>query len=330
MLKVFTVVFVIFGTVVGSGFASGKEILVFFSQFGNLSYLFITLAGVLFFLLFYIFLRSGKRLTSFFEQSKWLNLCMVFISIIFCASMFAGMKSLFEFFGDWLYIVCVSLMLVCAVLVTIRGVKGFEKLNCILMPATSLIFLVVLFYAQSLSSNVMLVTDSWAGILYAPLYVALNTSMSAVVVAKVGDGMNKKQTFVASLFSVLLLLAFLFLGNFVLQKNSASFSSEMPFLFLVRENKYMFSLTFFVILVGCFTTLISQCLTVKSAFEKCFKNESVASVFAVFLPFAISSLGFSQIVSFLYPICSVLAIFVLGFELFFIFTNTKREKHILS
>lgn len=328
MLKVFTVVFVIFGTVVGSGFASGKEILVFFSQFGNLSYLFISLAGAMFFFLFYIFLRFGKRLTSFFEQSRWMNLCMVFISIIFCASMFAGMKSLFEFFDEWLYVLCISLMLFCAILVTIRGVKGFERLNCILMPATSLIFLVVLFYAQSLSSNVVFVTNSWAGFLYAPLYVALNTSMSAVVVSKVGGGMNKKQTLFASLFSTLLLSVFLFLGNSVLQKNSAIFSSEMPFLFLVRGNKFMFSLTFFIILVGCFTTLISQCLTVKSAFEKCCKNEKMASVFAVFLPFAISSLGFSQIVSFLYPICSVLAIFVLGFELFFIFGKDKTHKYI--
>ena len=61
MKKVWTTVFLLFGTIVGSGFSSGKEILVFFSRFGELSYLYIVIACVLFFLLFY--LSGGKQHT---------------------------------------------------------------------------------------------------------------------------------------------------------------------------------------------------------------------------------------------------------------------------
>ena len=311
MFKVFVVVFLIFGTVVGSGFSSGKEIMVFFSRFGVLSYLYILIAGFFFFLLFYFFLNYGKKISKFLDKSKLINLVVAFISLIFCASMFAGIKSLFEYLPSWLYIASlVGLILVC-VIITFKGLKGFEKLNLILMPTTSIIFLIVLFYALSISSNFSFETNSWAGFLYSPLYVALNTSMSGLVIAKVGEGLSKKQTFFASLFSVLLLLVFLLLGNFVLQRNSESYISEMPFLYLMRDNSFMFVLAYIVVLVGCFTTLISQCLTLKSFFENLVKNQFCVSLVSVLIPFFISALGFSQIISFLYPICSVLGIFVL-------------------
>lgn len=285
--------------------------MVFFSRFGVLSYLYIILAGFLFFLLFYFFLTHGKKIAKFLERTKLLNFVIAFISLIFCASMFAGIKSLFEYFPTWLYILSVVLLVLGCVVITLKGIKGFERLNLILMPATSIVFLVVLFYALSISSNFSISTSSWAGFLYSPLYVALNTSMSGLVIAKVGEGLSKKQTFFASLFSVLLLLVFLLLGNFVLQRNSESYISEMPFLYLMRDNSFMFVLAYIVVLVGCFTTLISQCLTLKSFFENLVKNQFCVSLVSVLIPFFISALGFSQIISFLYPICSVLGIFVL-------------------
>ena len=285
--------------------------MVFFSRFGVLSYLYIILAGFLFFLLFYFFLSHGKKIAKFLERSKLLNFVIAFISLIFCASMFAGIKSLFEYFPTWLYVLSVVLLVLGCVVITLKGIKGFERLNLILMPATSIVFLIVLFYALSISSNFSISTNSWAGFLYSPLYVALNTSMSGLVIAKVGEGLSKKQTFFASLFSVLLLLIFLLLGNFVLQRNSESYISEMPFLYLMRDNSFMFVLAYIVVLVGCFTTLISQCLTLKSFFENFVKNQFCVSLVSVLIPFFISALGFSQIISFLYPICSVLGIFVL-------------------
>ena len=48
-MKEFGKVMLIIGMVIGSGFASGKEIAVFFSRFGWLSYVFIPIAFLLFF-----------------------------------------------------------------------------------------------------------------------------------------------------------------------------------------------------------------------------------------------------------------------------------------
>ena len=72
MSKVFLIVFVIFGTVVGSGFSSGKEIMIFFSRLGVLSYLYILLAGFGFFWLFLFFLNLWTK--SFEKSGKFQNI----------------------------------------------------------------------------------------------------------------------------------------------------------------------------------------------------------------------------------------------------------------
>ena len=330
MSKVFLIVFVIFGTVVGSGFSSGKEIMIFFSRFGVLSYLYILLAGFGFFWLFYFFLTYGQKVLKKVENSKTLNWIIFLISLVFCASMFAGMKSLFYYFQPWLSFVLVAGLIVLCFVVTLKGLKALEKVNAILMPATSIIFLTVLIYGIFVSSDIFIQTNSWAGFLYSPLYVALNSSMSGLVIAKFSGTLNKKQTFLTCLFSTLLLTAFLLFGNFVLQRNTESFISEMPFLYIVRDNAFMFVLAYIVILVGCFTTLISLTMTIKSSFQKCFKSEMVASFFAVFVPFLISALGFSDIVTFLYPLCSVLGILLLIYFVFDVIFNKNVDKIIFG
>lgn len=315
MIKVCSVVFLIFGTVVGSGFSSGKEIMVFFSRFGVLSYLYIFLASLIFFFVFYFFLNYGKYVIEKIEKTKILNFITVFSSIVFAASMFAGIKSLFFYFPIWLYYFFNILIIVCCFLIVLRGVSWLEKLNLLLMPTAGMLFLTVLFYSMSISSDITISVNSWAGFLYAPLYVTLNCSMSAVLISGEGRGMTKKQTFFASLFSAIILFFFLTLGNYVLQRNSETLVGEMPFLTIVKDNPLMFCFAFIVVLVGSFTTLISLCFTVKTSFLKFGKSDKISTSLSIFIPFALSTFGFSQIVSHLYPLCSVFGVFVLLFAI---------------
>lgn len=326
MSKVFVVVFLIFGTVVGSGFASGKEIFVYFSRFGEWSYLYILLAGILFFFLFYFFLRFGEKILQKVEQIKIINWIILFISIIFCSSMFAGIKNLFAYFPTWLYVTLFVILLILTFCLTVKGIGGLEKLNMFLMPVASLVFLGVLIYGATLSSGFKLETNALAGLLYSPLYVALNTSISGLIIAKVGKDLSKKQTFLSSLFSTLIILVFLFLGNFVLRQNPMVYASEMPFLTLMQNSKIMFILIYLVLFAGCFTTLMSLCITLKIYFEKFVSDQKFSSALAVFIPCILSSIGFSRIVSLFYPLASVLGIFILLFVIFS-FKQTDKEIH---
>lgn len=317
----------IFGTIFGAGFSSGNEIVVFFSRFGNLSYLYIILSSVMIFFVVYFFLRNGERLTDTIEKSKLLNIMVLGISVVFSASMYAGIEGLLGYLPQAPHLFLTICMFVFCLIVTIRGLGGLERANAFLVPILSAAFLIVLSFGSQEKSSFQMTNDfGFLGLLYSPLYVALNTCMSVFVLAKRGQILNKKQTFLSSLFSAFLVLFFLLMGNFVLQKNPESFVSEMPFLYIIGKNFWLFMLEFFVILIGCFTTLISLCFTLKNSFIKNVKNDLLSIFSSVFLPYIIGFLGFSQIISFLYPICSVFGIFIVLFSIFS-FKQTDKIIH---
>ena len=325
-MNVAVTVFLIFGTVFGAGFSSGNEIVVFFSRFGKMSYAYIFLASVLMALVIYFFLRKGKKIARVIEQSKFLNIVTVFITTIFCASMYAGVDGLLFYLPKTVHFVFTFFVLLLCLIVTIKGMSGLEKINFYIMPFLSILFLILLvFESQSVGQN-MEISNNFLGLFYSPLYVALNTCMSVFVLAKRGEKMSKKQTLLSCLFSSFLLFGFLLLSNFVLLKNPESFSSEMPFLYVCGDNFSLFLIEFFVILIGCFTTLISLCFTLKYSMINILKNNYLCVFSSVFLPYFISCIGFSQIISFLYPICSVLSFFVILFSVFS-FKQTDKIIH---
>ena len=133
MFKVFVAVLVLFGTVLGSGFASGKEIVVFFSRFGNLSFLYIFFSCVLFFLLFYFFLKNAEKILKIVEKSKAVKCLTFFVSLIFCSSMFAGLKNLFSLFPTFLSVFSITAVVFICVFFTLKGFGGLEKINLFLM-----------------------------------------------------------------------------------------------------------------------------------------------------------------------------------------------------
>ncbi len=318
MFDVFVTVLIIFGTIVGAGFASGNEIVVFFTRFGALSYLFIAIAGVMFYFALYYLLRKGKVLAEIIENNKFLNVLTIFVSLVFSATMFAGIESLLGYFPIWLHVILSFLMLISCVYVTMKGMGGIERFNLFLMPFLFFGFMVVLCFLSGINSKIIFENGGKFGIWYCVLYVALNTAMNVFVFAKQGQKLNKKQTIFACLFSVLILELFLLFANYILLANQESFVSEMPILYISRNNFGIFLLEFIVILIGCFSTLISLCFTLKLNSKKLIKNDYFSIFLSVFLPYFISCIGFSKIISFLYPICSIIGIFIILFSIFFL------------
>lgn len=335
MVNVLMTVFVIFGAIFGAGFASGNEIVVFFSRFGVLSYFYILIACGMIFFVINFFLVHGQGVAKQIENSKWLNVIVMFISIIFCASMYAGIDGLLAYMPSfWHYALLLVVIFFC-VFVTMKGVDGLGTINLYLMPFLSVIFMSILFASLTQDSGFVIDnSNSFFGILYAPLYVALNTCTSIVVLAKMGEKLTKKQAFLSSLLSTIILFVFLILCNFVLQKNANCFVSEMPILFIVRKNNMLFFLEYFVILFGCFTTLISLCFTLNNSCKKIIKNNYFCIFLSVFLPYFIGNVGFSKIISLFYPLCSVFGVFILLFSIFslkqtdkIIHPESKQTKH---
>lgn len=298
---------VIVGTVIGSGFLSGKEIVVFFSRFGKMSYFCILLAFFLFWGLFYFFLRFGEIAAKRLQTSKFAFILNVLICFILSSAMFAGIFSLLE---NWHIILKILVMIVTLILscrVALKGSEALEKLNLALVPIMIVFLIVNLTNLFVFKTNTLFVGKfSVLSIFYCFLYVILNTSNSAIVISSYCS-LSRKQKVQVGFFSALALFLILLFANMVLLQNSYSFSADMPLLNLTSGwQRVVMSI---IVCLGCLTTLFSLVYSTSKSLKKVKKSGKV--FICVVLPFCFSFLGFGVIVSHLYPLTSTLGIFLL-------------------
>ena len=314
-MRIFGKIMLIIGMVIGSGFASGKEIAVFFSRFGCFSYIFIPFAFLLFFGVFFWILSHGKSGTEKLNSSKILLSLYTSISLVFTSSMFAGTKTTMSFGNKVVDIVLIIILLLTCVYVSKTGIKALEKFNSYLIPITIVILIVCLI--KNVGHEIIYLKGSFPlGFMFSILYVVMNVSTSSFVMGQMGKTMTKKEIFWVSFFASLILSVLLLFINFVILTNFESLNYSMPLLQI--SNGVVYVLMRIVIFVGCLTTLLSLVYTTSKSLSKLGIGGVFNFFISVFFPFVLSFLGFGKIVSFVYPVASVV-----GICLLFPFVKTK-------
>ena len=305
-------VFSIVGVVFGSGFISGKEIVVYFSKFGYISLPLLLIVLALFFIVFKILLEIGDRVYARLKNNKISFLINIISSIIFAAAMFGADRNLLNFDNFYIKIVGFLIIFALCLLIFKKGIKSLNKLNLFLIPFSILIFVCLLAKKMDFSSSLFTGSSQGAAPFYSLLYVALNLSTGAVLIASLGRVLTKKQKAQASFLSALVLCLVLLIANVVLLQNPYAFSAQMPLLSLFKgQEKIILNI---IVLIGCNTTLLTS----------------------IIVPYFCSFLGFGFIVTYLYPLASTLGvlflldlIFVNREKLFFkpLFKRTDKKVH---
>ncbi len=319
----------IIGTIIGSGFVSGKEIVVFFSRFGLFSLFGIILAFLLFFFLIKFFLNKSQNVLKNFYIFKYSFFANIFLCLIFSSAMFAGMCNLLKNLNYFICLIIIFFVLILCFLIFKKGIGCFEKINFIFVPIMLIILIFNLFSSFKLGINFENNYPWYISLFYSALYVTLNLSNGSILICKLGNSLNKKQKTRVAFLSALVLFAILFTANIILLQNQSSFVQVMPLLSIFSGIKSI--LMSIVIFFGCITTLFSLVYTSSFSLRGLCNNEFFIFLISVFFPVVLSLLGFDFIVLYLYPIASILG-FGMIFELFFIpfFKRTYKKIHSSS
>lgn len=297
----------IVGTVIGSGFSSGKEIAVFFARFGSLSYLFITIAFLMFWGVFYFILQRGKRGVEKLDKSRFFLVITIIVSLVFTASMFAGTTAILKTENTLVNVLLISLLLGICVWVSDKKVEVLSKLNGVLVPF--ILFALILCLSTKLGGAFLVDKQGGVvGLFYAILYVMLNTSLSSIVIAR-DSNMSKKENFWLSLLASFILFIMLIIINTALIKNPDCMSSDMPVLSLSGRFSPIMSIA---VVVGCLTTLFSLIFTISMSLKSLGCKKLTRLIVSILIPFAVSFVGFGDIISYVYPIVSVIGMLLFG------------------
>ena len=313
MKNCFLAVLAIVSTVIGSGFISGKEIVVFFSRFGNFSFLGIALAGILFFALIFLLLQHSDRVLQRVNKSKFVFFINMLICIVFTAAMFAAAINLLNWDKSILSISAFCAILCICALVCRNGLSSLDKINFALVPSMLFCLVVCLCSRAKPSAGFPQGVAGGAAGLYGALYVVLNIASSSVLIAGLGHKLNRRQKTQVAIIAALVLSVILLFANTVLLQNPQAFDKDMPLLSLFTS--WQHQLMSIVVFFGCTSTLFSLVCTSSVTMRGLCSSEIGIFAICVLLPLILSLLGFSFIVAYLYPLCSILGVFLLFFML---------------
>ena len=320
-------IFSILSLVIGSGFISGKEIVVYFSRFGLFSFISIFFAFFLYFLFFRFILFKSNKILDKFKKSKILVLFNIIISSVFSGAMLAGIGNVLNF-NIYINFVIVFLILLFAFIIFKKGFESFEKINFMLSIFIIFIFSIMLF-CKLQNNTIEFSAFPLIFPFYTLLYVALNLSTGSVVIAKVGTKLSLRQKTRVAFWSALVLCLILLIANIVLLQNPQALEHDMPFLMIFGQK----AVIIFQILIffGCLTTFYSLVFSSSFSLRGLCKNEFFIFFISVIFPSILSLLGFGFIINNLYPLVSSLGIIFL-IELFFtpLFKRTNKKIHSSS
>ena len=301
-------VFVMVGSVIGAGFASGKEIYIFF--YGGNSFVSALLFFVLFFAAFFLIsvfavrfgIYSSEKLfgrlygRGRFAAELALNFCyfLVLSTMIaaanLCLSDLAGVDEKTGIFA--------ILTATLAGAALSAGIKGVKIINAVAVPLIAVFMAAMCLGGQGAGGETK--------ILSAAAYVCFNTVMMTGILVNIAKNLTLKENAAASLASALILAALIWLVLARLNEPIYEYS-PMPLISLAKSRgHWLYVAGTLVLYLSILTTVLSVAYPLVQSLTPFFKNEKLCVWGVTALAAVFSFAGFDAIIGWSYPVISAL------------------------
>lgn len=335
MQNIFKVVFVIIGTLIGAGFASGQEMYIFFFSYGLKGIFGIFISSILMGIVIYKTLKiinkynisnykelieiiiKTKSKNKYFNIKNVLNFVVnIFILITFFI-MIAGFGAYFEQEMGVNRLVGSMILAILCFCIFMTSVKGVVKVSEILIPIL-IIFISIIGILNIKEINLLNLSDyiirtnfsSW--ILSAILYCSYNSILLIPTLITLKDYLkNKKNILFISFISTTIIILLSIIIFLILVRVDVDISKlEMPVVYIVSiAFSYLKVAYGFIILASIFTTAISLGTSFLQNISQNKKSYTHIAAIMCITSVLVSKIGFSNLVNLLYPIFGYLGIF---------------------
>lgn len=324
------IAFTYIGTVVGAGFATGQEILQFFTKYGSIALLTILVSTGLF--IWFgtkvmlaahdIGAASYEDLNKHLFGEKWGERISWFMLVeLFSVAvvMLAGAGSVFREQLGQSFLLGVAVTLALAYVVASGGMRGIMAVNTIVVPGM-LLFTGIAFYFTSQSAEFL--TFRWLEMEdpYPPgrawiaplLYAAFNLASAQAVLAPLGAAVRDRTAIkLGGVLGGAGLGALLIVGHISLSAHAPDiFQYEIPMGLVVAGMGTLFHFMYLMLIYAeVFTTFVANIFGLSLQLEQRLKApRRTIIVGALLLCFLISFVGFKALLSTLYPLFGALSL----------------------
>jgi uncharacterized membrane protein YkvI len=328
------IAFTYIGTVVGAGFATGQEILQFFTKYGAVA-MFTILISTALFIWFgtKVMLLSNELGAKSYEDlnkhlfgkriGEWISLIMLVELFSISVVMLAGAGSVFEEHLRLPFLLGVAVTLALGYFVIMRGMQGIVAVNSVVVPLmivfTAIIFWNTLHLPEFASGHWASREDPYPSgrAWIAPLlYSAFNLAAAQAVLVPLGSTVtDRKAIRMGGVLGGIGLGALLIAGHISLSVHApAIFQYEIPMGIVVAGFGKAIHLIYLVLIYAeIFTTFLADVFGVTLQLEQRYRFKRKVLLGATLaLCFAVSFVGFKALLSLLYPFFGCLSLFWFG------------------
>ncbi|MFY0542694.1 hypothetical protein [Brevibacillus sp. H7] len=313
------IAFTYIGTVVGAGFASGKEIVEFFVQYGTRGLLGILLAAFLFIwagvrvmiIAYRIRAESYQDISTYlFGKTVGTVFNMVLLTVLFGTTsvMLAATGAIFmESFhlspqiGIWLSMMAIFV-------VAKRGLLGIHSVNGLFVPMLILFTFLVFLYTQSWETGEVVVETvrPWVWLSSPLYYVALNVSLTQAVLVPIGRQSRSERPLIwggllgGAGIGLLLFLAYCSLST----RMPEILEAEMPMISLLHGLGIGIPTLFALLVYGeIFSTLVANVFGLAEQLKQLTRFRPPVILCGILsVCYLISFVGFGSLLRLLYPL----------------------------
>ena len=328
MKNINKVVMVIIGTLIGAGFASGKEIYLFFMQYGKLGQIGIILSSIFTGLIIYFVLKKIKenKIENYAELlqninpknkkiNKSINIIVNSFLLISFYIMIAGFSAYMEqAYKIPIYFSSILFVIICYIVFQ-KSLQGMMKINGYLVPflLILILYLGIKNIPYLLESNMCIeIPIKENGFLISSLlYASYNSIILIPVLVTMKKYITtKKEINLISIFSGILMILLSFSIYGLLLKGQFFIEDlELPLIEITKEFGKIFQYIYgFVIIVSIFTSAISAGYSFLENVSKDKKSYRRNLIIVSIVGVLVSNIGFSKLVQILYPMFGILGL----------------------
>ncbi len=319
-------------TIIGAGFASGQEIMQFFSAYKTGGFFGVLLAGILFSAVGSIVLDKiySQRIRNYEEfiipmfgwRLGWIvkTIVTVFVFCMFCIMIAGSGNVISQGFGLPIEYSALIMGFICLVLI-MTSIKGIVLLSTIISPVlvTGIILsgLYIIFFNEyqvsglyDLLSNV---TDNW--FLSSLLYVSYNSILAIVMMCGMLPYIKTRRTAIAGGIAggMSLAAAALVINVVVTLFYPAAVDKELPVMYILKSFSNTAGSLYSVLLwLAMLTSAVASGYSFAERTGSAFRiDKRIVAVILCGAAVPLSTLGFSRLIALIYPAFGYLGLFMI-------------------
>lgn len=317
-------IFVIIGTIIGAGFASGQEIYSFFNVYGENGIIGITISSSILGMVIFNVLKNANKfnISTYMEllkstklSNKLIQTINIVINIFLLISfyiMVAGFVAYFKQEFNVPNIITAIIVLIIAYITFMRNIEGIAKINSVIIPV--LIFIVFLIgYKVDIFSSInnvdmenIEIKTNW--ILRSIEYAGYNSILLIPILISIKDytknNEKKVSIITTSIFFILSMVIY-----FAMFKFKEVGNIEIPLIYIANKYGLIFKYTYgLVIIFAIYTTMISAGYSFLKNCTKSYAQYKLLAAIICITAIFISNFSFSELVNLTYPVFGVFGI----------------------